>query len=380
MFLFAACTETDDNFVLKIVEKTKKHQSLHYKLTQKYYYSDGQDTTITPFEVWGIRDIKDTLKGGYVWVDNNYRPYNMIYDAGNFYLAIPPKKTTVLYANFNENFISPVDWIDVFLNPDILQEQINDSINNSIISDTVYNGQQCSKIVIEFPVNKNGETQTHTYVLSKKHHAPLWAMFQIKTKDYTYFDELYFADYEFDMVDKEGLKERQKQVLTDNPVDREGTNSELSRLERMLLLGDVAPLFEGEYYSTREEFKLDDYIGKNIIVVDFWYTHCPPCVKAIPALSELYTKYKDQGLKVFGLNSVDNQPHSLDNLNKFLKKRQTSYDIIMIEPRVDMMYKVNGYPTMYVIDKEGRIAFAEIGFDEEKFEKFKNKIEELLEK
>ncbi len=378
IFLFAACTETDDNFVLKIVEKTKKHLSLHFKLTQKHYYSNGQDTTITPFEVWGIRDIKDTLKGGYVWVDNNYRPYNMIYDAGNFYLAIPPKKTTVLYANFNENFISPVDWIDVFLNPDILQEQINDSINNSIISDTVYNGQQCSKIVIEFPVNKNGETQTHTYVLSKKHHAPLWAMFQIKTKDYTYFDELYFADYEFDMVDKEGLKERQKQVLTDNPVDREGTNSELSRLERMLLLGDVAPLFEGEYYSTGEEIKRDDYIGKNIIVVDFWYTHCPPCVKAIPALSELYTKYKDQGLKVFGLNSVDNQPHSLDNLNKFLKKRQTSYDIIMIEPRVDIMYKVNGYPTMYVIDKEGRIAFAEIGFDEEKFEKFKDKIEELL--
>ena len=380
IFLFAACTETDDNLVLKIVEKTKKHQSLHFKLTQKYYYSNGQDITITPLEVWGIRDIKDTLKGGYVWVDNNYRPYNMIYDAGNFYLAIPPKKTTVLYANFNENFISPVDWIDVFLNPDILKEQINDSINNSVISDTVYNGQQCSKIVIEFPVNKNGETQTHTYVLSKKHHAPLWAMFQIKTKDYTYFDELYFADYEFDMVDKEGLNDRQKQVLTDNPVDREGTNSELSRLERMLLLGDVAPLFEGQSYSTGEEFKLDDYIGKNIIIVDFWYTHCPPCVKAIPALSELYTNYKDQGLKVFGLNSVDNQPHSLDNLNKFLKKRQTSYDIIMIEPRVDMMYKVNGYPTMYVIDKEGRIAFAEIGFDEEKFEKFKDKIEELLQR
>lgn len=380
LFLFAACKETDDNLVSRIVEKTKKHQSLHFKLTQKYYYSNAPDTTVTSFEVWVVRDHNDTLRKGYVWVDNFYRPYNMIYEAGNFYLAIPPKKTTVLYSSFTEDFISPIDWIDVFLNPDILQEQIADSVNSIIISDTIYKKEQCSKIVIEFPGGKNGEIKTHTYILSKNYRAPLWAMLKSETKDYVYFDELYFTDYEFDKIKPEKLKERQKNVLSENPIEREGANSETSRLELMLHLGDNAPLFEGKYYSTGEAFKLADYIGKNVIVVDFWYTHCPPCVKAMPALSELYTNYKDQGFKVFGLNSVDNQPHSIDNLNKFLNKRQTSYDIIMITPAVDIMYKVNGYPTMYVIDKEGRIAFAEIGFDEEKFEKFKEKIEELLKK
>jgi len=377
--LFTACNQTDDDLVVKIVEKTKEYQSLHFKLTEKYYYANGQDTTITPFEVWAVRDNNDKVRGGYVWVDNNYRPYNMIYDTGNFYLAIPPKKTSILYANFTESLISPVDWIDVFLNPDVLQKQISDSLNNTIILDTVYQGEQCSKIVIEFPESKNGESEKYTYVLSKKHHAPMWAMLESKTKDDIYFNELYFSDYEFDKVDIHKLKERQKQVLTDNPVERDGANSELSRLERMLHIGDDAPLFEGNFYSTEEAFKLDDYIGENVIVVDFWYTHCPPCVKAIPALSELYTKYKGQGLKVFGLNSVDNQAHSLANLDKFLKKRQTTYDIIMIKPAVDIMYKVNGYPTMYIIDKDGRIVFAEIGFDEEKFNEFKAKIEELLE-
>ena len=380
LLLFTACNETNSDFVSKIVERAKEHQSIHFKLTQKYYYANGQDTTITPFDIWAVRDNSDTIRGGYVWVDNNYRPYNMIYDAGNFYLAIPPKKTSILYANFTESLISPVDWIDVFLNPNILQDQLNDSLNNTIISDTVYQGEQCSKIVIQFPESKNGKSERYTYVLSKKHHAPVWAMMESENKDDVYFDELYFTDYEFDKVDIQKLKERQKQVLTDNPVEREGTNSELSRLERMLHIGDDAPLFGGNFYSTEEAFKLDDYIGKNVIVVDFWYTHCPPCVKAIPALSELYTNYKDQGLKVFGLNSVDNQPHSLDNLNKFLKKRLTSYDMIMIEPRVDMMYKVNAYPTMYIIDRDGKIAFAEIGFDVEKFEKFKDKLEELLQR
>ena len=41
------------------------------------------------------------------------------------------------------------------------------------------------------------------------------------------------------------------------------------------------------------------------------------------------------------------------------------------------MYKINGYPSMYIIDKEGKIAFVEIGFNEEKFSKLKEKIEEL---
>ncbi len=129
----------------------------------------------------------------------------------------------------------------------------------------------------------------------------------------------------------------------------------------------------GVYLLNRENI----FIGKNVIIVDFWYTHCPPCVRAMPALSELFTKYKDRGLKIFGLNSVDNQPHRLDNLDTFLGKRELSYDVILTEPAVDRMYKISGYPTMYIVDKEGNIALIEVGFDDEKFRLLTEKVEEL---
>ena len=74
LLLFTACNETNSDFVSKIVERAKEHQSIHFKLTQKYYYANGQDTTITPFDIWAVRDNSDTIRGGYVWVDNNYRP------------------------------------------------------------------------------------------------------------------------------------------------------------------------------------------------------------------------------------------------------------------------------------------------------------------
>jgi thiol-disulfide isomerase/thioredoxin len=356
------------------------HQSIHYKVIETYYYSDQTDTTITPFEVWAIRDKNDTQRNGYVWVDNYYRPYNMIYNQGSFYLAIPPKKTTVLYADFEEDFISPTDWIDVFLDPDYLKNQVaSEEKNNTTVSDINYKGEKCIKIEFKLHENEHKDKISYTYIISKKHNVPVFAKMVSKNVEGVYNHELTFSDFDFDQVSLKELKERQKVVLSENPVEREGTNSEVARMERMLHIGDDAPLFFGKFYGTGDAFNLEDYIGSNVIVVDFWYTHCPPCVKAMPALSELYTQYEAQGLKIFGLNSVDNQPRSLDNLDKFLAKKQLTYDVIMTQPDVDIAYKISGYPTMYVVDKEGLISFIEIGYDEKKFEAFKKHIEKLLE-
>jgi thiol-disulfide isomerase/thioredoxin len=377
VFLFTACNQNKDDIASKIARESKKHNSVSFKLTQKFYYSDRPDTTITPFEVWIVRDNSDTLRNGYIWVDNFYRPYNMIYDAGTFYLAIPPKKTTVPYSNYTEAFISPVDWIDIFLNPDLLTDQTSDPSVQTRISDTTWQGKACTKLSLNFPAGKNGANKKYIYVIDNNDLVPLWAMMESKSKSQTYTDELFFNDYEFDKADIDKLKERQKKVLSENKLEKEGADSEVSRLEKMLHEGDKTPVFSGKYYQTGEEFKLADYVGKNVIILDFWYTHCPPCVKAMPALSELYDQYKDRGLKIFGLNSVDNQPHSMDYLNKFLGKRQISYDIILTKPAVDLMYKIKGYPTMYIVNKEGNIAWVEIGFNEEKFSKLKEKIDEL---
>jgi len=374
--LFASCGQQGDDFVTKLIKKNKAYKSLHYKADEKYYYSNGIDTIVTPYEIWIVRDNADTLYGGYIWADNNYRPYHMIFDKGDFYLTIPPKKTTVKYETFGDYFISPVDWIDNFLKADEFQKVLTDTLNKVSVEDVQYQNKPCKKLTVQFPENANGDKETFTFVIDENY-VPLWAMYQNKTPDYTYFDEVTFSNYRFNDVQLADLQSKQKQVLADNPVEK-GENSELSRLESMLHVGDDAPMFDGLHYGTQKSFNLADYIGKNVIIVDFWYTHCPPCVRAMPALSQLNDELKDKGLKIFGLNSVDNQPNLLPNLDKFLQKRKVSYDIIMTQPTVDLMYKIKGYPTMYVVDKSGKIAYVELGFYEEKFEELKAKVEELL--
>ena len=72
-------------------------------------------------------------------------------------------------------------------------------------------------------------------------------------------------------------------------------------------------------------FKLTDLRGK-VVVVDFWGTFCPPCLKQVPQLVALNKKYKDQGLEIVGL-SMDDKQADQKLVNDFIKKFSVSYTI-----------------------------------------------------
>lgn len=71
-------------------------------------------------------------------------------------------------------------------------------------------------------------------------------------------------------------------------------------------------------------FKLEDYRGK-VLVVDFWGTFCPPCVKQVPELVKLNEKYKDRGLMLIGLTA--DPPSDQDKVEEFIKRFQVNYQI-----------------------------------------------------
>ncbi len=80
--------------------------------------------------------------------------------------------------------------------------------------------------------------------------------------------------------------------------------------------------------------KLNDLRGK-VVVVDFWGTFCPPCLKQVPQLVALNKRYKDQGLEIIGL-SMDDKQKDQKLVNDFIKKYSVSYTI--------------GYPSRIVSD------------------------------
>ena len=83
----------------------------------------------------------------------------------------------------------------------------------------------------------------------------------------------------------------------------------------------------------------------------------------MPALTSLYTKYKEKGLVVLGIDPIDKKNTGNENeLTTFLLKRHVNYPILLDNGDIAKKYKVLGYPTIYLIDKRGRIFFSISGY------------------
>jgi cytochrome c biogenesis protein CcmG/thiol:disulfide interchange protein DsbE len=100
------------------------------------------------------------------------------------------------------------------------------------------------------------------------------------------------------------------------------------------------------------QVSLSDFKGK-VVVLDFWATWCPPCVKEIPHFIELYEQYKDRGFAMVGI-SLDRKGISV--VKSFALKYQVNYPILMADGQVQKAYGgIPSIPTTFVIDKAGNI-------------------------
>lgn len=115
------------------------------------------------------------------------------------------------------------------------------------------------------------------------------------------------------------------------------------------------------------DFVLKDLSGKKVslkqfndkvVILDFWATWCPPCRYSIPELVDIQERYKHKDLVILGI-SVDDPQHVNNNyLKAFKSKYNINYMILRSNNRLLMNYfgTTNiGLPTMFIIDRKGKI-------------------------
>ena len=125
----------------------------------------------------------------------------------------------------------------------------------------------------------------------------------------------------------------------------------------LLPAGNVAPQWSLSSLKG-ETINLSDFKGK-VVLVDFFYKSCYPCMLALPKLISLYEKYKNKGLVVIGIDPYDKKE---DDLKSFLAKRDVTYDVLLGGKDIARDYHVSGYPTVYILDKNGKILFDIAGY------------------
>ena len=120
--------------------------------------------------------------------------------------------------------------------------------------------------------------------------------------------------------------------------------------------------------------KIADLRGK-VVVVDVWATWCPTCIYTIPSIIALRNKYPAESVEIIGLNVDDD---GWAKAKPFLLKHpEINYTIALPSPApsfllqsiVDLkpLGEVSAIPTVFVIDRQGRLAgkFIETGHEHE---------------
>lgn len=106
-----------------------------------------------------------------------------------------------------------------------------------------------------------------------------------------------------------------------------------------------------------KDITLSQYKGKKAVVLNFWFTHCSPCKKEMPLLNKLVDQYRGKEVEFISLCD-DN----IAAINDFLKKQEFKYRIVPDAAELANLYKVEGYPTHIVIDKNSTVTFFRSGF------------------
>lgn len=126
------------------------------------------------------------------------------------------------------------------------------------------------------------------------------------------------------------------------------------------------------YGKTAETFIIQNYDGETIntrqihdkvLLIAFYYNNCPPCMDMLDDLERLYRNYKDKGLEIIAINPIDKQQSNFE-LRRFAELKKLSFNLCSAKRRtIEESYLVYSYPTIFIIDKRGKICFSHQGYN-----------------
>jgi alkyl hydroperoxide reductase subunit AhpC len=129
------------------------------------------------------------------------------------------------------------------------------------------------------------------------------------------------------------------------------------------IVGTQAPEIVGDQWlNTKEPVMMKNRTGK-VTLIHFWTFACINCKNNLPAVKRLTEKFKDDGVVTIGIHTPEIEiEKNFEEVKKRTAKLGIEYPVVMDgEYKNWKSYQVTAWPTVYVIDKKGRIRGGWIG-------------------
>lgn len=256
-----------------------------------------------------------------------------------------------------------------FLNARGLLKALSNEENEVVYRDSI------EYVVVEvgFPDNGDFTERVLTFYFNKENLTIDRVISSIRYFDQLQKNDWIFANIVFDNVPEAYFEDLISPYMKEYEIEdyEEPDESYYNLME----VGEIAPNLTGNIfpdYDSEVKLKLD-----KITILDFWYTSCIPCIKAVPELNKIKEKYGDT-IDVLGVNPFENTQKDEERINKFLNRTPMDYDIFMAK-EIPEEFNIKIYPSIYVLDKDSRVLFTHLGFNEELFDILDGVIQENIE-
>ena len=144
----------------------------------------------------------------------------------------------------------------------------------------------------------------------------------------------------------------------------------LPQVQRVSAPGFLLRTLDGQNHT------LEQHRGK-VVMINFWATWCPPCVREMPAMQRLYQEFRAKGFEIVAISLDQGNP---DDVRDFVQKLSLTYPVVLdAEQKTKGLYRVRALPTTFLVDRKGRVVAWGMGAREWDGEAAKALIGHLLE-
>lgn len=153
-----------------------------------------------------------------------------------------------------------------------------------------------------------------------------------------------------------------------SPEEIEATN--------IVKLHDLAPDFTVQMLDGTRYTLSDLTADGKVVMVTFWATWCPPCRQELSHMQKaIFDRYKGTDLVVLPISRGDD-PNKVRSL---LDKMGITFNVGLDQSQdIYRLYATNYIPRTYIIDRNGRVAYFAVGYDEEVAKQTHDTLDELL--
>ena len=139
----------------------------------------------------------------------------------------------------------------------------------------------------------------------------------------------------------------------------------------------TAPELATSEWINSEPLKLPDLRGR-VVLIEFWTFGCINCRNTLPHVNSWHDRYREKGLTVIAVHSPEfDEEKNVEHLRREVASLGIRYPVLTDNDyQTWKAYKVEAWPTVFLLDKQGRIRWMRVG--EGGYNETEERIQKLL--